>query len=766
MRFFWPSRLLPAILLFLSFAVLTGCSGHRQIERAQRLEDQGKYLEAAVVYEQLLPRYAGQPQKQSIVAARLGECLLRADHPQEAFGAFNEASELDSSNMLANLRLAQFHIAANTPDRAYDHLVAVLDHQPNQAEAIATLGAYYASIGQVQRAEQEFQRALVLEPGRESAAVALADLYNTAGDAEKAREVLTKAVEAGAKDASAWLALGRLEEEQGNGPGAEHAYRNAVQVEDSPESNLRLAQFLLRDGKVKDAEDAMRHADGKRPLESTWLADFELNSGHALQASMQYAAVLDTRINKQSDTDPAATAAIAARVIEADLETQPGAEKPEAGMRNGQSRTLLARTHLEEYRARLDTATIKILESEIALVDGDIGRATLMADAAVAGSPDSAPAYFVLGEIYKSKGDEDAAALEWNDAISHDSGYAPALLALAQLSYAHHRYDAAEEKVAAVVRREPANLEALLLYARILGAERQFEAAQSIARRALAVAPQSAQPRALQGELEMKQGRPGLALIYFEQAILLDPHSEEAVQGLTSVYRTGPVTREMIRKLEGMAAAPPRSSALMEIAGRLYGERRMYEDAARCLKASMEIDQQQATAAMALAKSVAGQPDAEALRQLELLAGKLGGSAGPLLDAVKAQDSKQPEIAIQQYEAAIRRGEYSGVAANNLAWLYAQNGRNLDRALDLAKFAHEREPRNLAIMDTLGFVYLARHEYSQALTVLKDAVELADHGRSSALDADSWNSLRQHLSDAYLHVGEAPSMNPARGAGL
>jgi tetratricopeptide (TPR) repeat protein len=766
MRLFLTLRHIGAVLLLFSFALLLGCSGHRQVQRAERLEDQGKYLEAAVVYEQLLPRYAGQPQKESILAARLGECLLRADHPQEAFSAFNEAVELDSTNILANLRLAQFYIAANAPDRAYNHLVMVLDHQPNQAEAIATLGAYYATIGQVERAEHEFQRALVLEPGRQSAAVALADLYNTAGNVANAREVLTKAAEADRKDASAWLALGRLEEQQGNGPGAEQAYRNAVQVEDSPESNLRLAQFLLRDGKVKEAEDALRHTDGKHPLESTSLADFELNSGHALQASMEYAAVLDNRINKQNDNNPAATSAIAARMIEADLETQPGGEKAQTGRKSGESRTLLARTHLDEYRARLDATTIKILESEIALVEGDIGKATLMGNAAVASSPDSAPAYFVLGEVYKSKGDETDALEQWNDAISHDPAYTPALLALARLAYARHEYSAAEEKAAAVVRHEPANLEALLLYARAFGSEKQFDAAQSIAHRALAVAPQSAQPRVLQGELEMQQGRPGLALIYFEQAILLDPHSEEALQGLTAAYRTGRVTREMVKKLEHTASAAPRSSALMELAGRLYGERGMYEDAARCLKASMEIDQQRATAAMALARSVSGQPDAEAIQQLELLAGRLGGSAGPLLDAVKAQDQKQPEVAIQQYEAAIRRGEYSGVAANNLAWLYAENGRNLDRALDLAKFAHEREPQNLAIMDTLGFVYLARREYSQALTVLKDAVQLADHGRSSALDNDSWNSLRQHLADAYAHVGEAPSMNPARGAGL
>jgi tetratricopeptide (TPR) repeat protein len=110
-------------------------------------------------------------------------------------------------------------------------------------------------------------------------------------------------------------------------------------------------------------------------------------------------------------------------------------------------------------------------------------------------------------------------------------------------------------------------------------------------------------------------------------------------------------------------------------------------------------------------------------------------------------------MAIQKYETAIRRGEYTGVAANNLAWLYAQNGRNLDRALDLAKFAHDRDPGNLAILDTLGFVYLTRREYSQALAVLKDAIGLADHGPHAEMNEDQRNTLRQHLAEAYAHVG-------------
>jgi tetratricopeptide (TPR) repeat protein len=750
MQVFVAGRTLGAILLLL--VVLAGCSGRRQFQRAQQLEQQGHYLEAALIYEQLIPHYSREPRTKSLLETRLGESLLRAGFPQESFNAFTEATELDSSNALAHLRIAQLYIAAKTPDRAYDHLVKVLDLQPNQAEAVAVLGAYYTSVGQVERAEQEFQRALVLEPGRQSVAIALADLYNTGGEVDEARQVLLKSAQADKSDASAWLALGRLEEEQGNGAAAENAYQSAVRAEDVPETNLRLAQFLLRDGKVQPAEDALRHADSKKPLQSTWLADFELNSGHAVRASVQYASVLQNRLAVRQQTDAVETAAIVSRMVEADLDA--ALRLPEMGKAGGneaQGPTSLAHIHLDEYRARLDSTTVKILEAEIALVEGDLGKATLMAGSAVAGNPDSAAAHFIQGEVYKSKGDEAAAAQEWNEAISHDPHYTPALLALARFEYQRKQFNAGEQQVAAVVRSEPANLEALLLYAAILTGKNDYLAAQSIVRRALAVAPQSAQPRVAQAQLEMKQGRSALALIHFQQAILLDPHSQEAIDGLISVYRLGKVTREMIAQLDRLAAAPPRSSALMEIAGRLYGEHHLYADAARCLRESLEIDRQRTTAALALAENVLAESGNEALDKLAPLATSLGGSAGALLDAVQAQEHKQPEVAIAQYEAAIRRGEYTGVAANNLAWLYAEQRRNLDRALELARFAHDRDPKNAAIMDTLGFVHLARREYSQAVMVLQDAITLAGHEGTAD---ETRESLRQHLAQAYLDAGE------------
>src|SRR5205807_10366797 len=154
----------------------------------------------------------------------------------------------------------------------------------------------------------------------QSTAVALADLYGSAGEFEKARQVLIKSAEANKIEPVAFLALGRLEEEQGNGEAAESAYRKAVATNDGPETNLRLAQHLLRAARVQEAEEILSHIDSRKPLESTALPDFELSSGRGIRAAMHYLSALQSRLAIRSDHNSDQTTAFAARVIEADLD--------------------------------------------------------------------------------------------------------------------------------------------------------------------------------------------------------------------------------------------------------------------------------------------------------------------------------------------------------------------------------------------------------------------------------------------------------------
>ncbi len=185
----------------------------------------------------------------------------------------------------------------------------------------------------------------------------------------------------------------------------------------------------------------------------------------------------------------------------------------------------------------------------------------------------------------------------------------------------------------------------------------------------------------------------------------------------------------------------------MEIAGRLYAEHGWYDDAKRCLAATLRLDPQRTTAAEALAKTFAATGNLTAASDS---AARTDGTSATLLAGIRAQEHNDVNSAIRNYERAVRGGEKSGVAANNLAWLYAQQGTNLNHALNLAQTAQSFLPHDAAVMDTLGVVHLRLREYSEAIKALESAKQLAvENSSSTQLIAQ----IRQHLAEAYLRAG-------------
>src|SRR5205085_655922 len=234
----------------------------------------------------------------------------------------------------------------------------------------------------------------------------------------------------------------------------------------------------------------------------------------------------------------------------------------------------------------------------------------------------------------------------------------------------------------------------------------------------------------------------------YQQAVVLAPSSQEAIQGLVNVYRFGKITRPMLLKMERVASNPPQSATLMETAGRLFAQNGWYTDAQRCLRAAANLDPQRSAALTALARSYLDSGDTEAARRA--IAGANRGWA-ELLEGDQAwQQHDDVQNATRSFEAALHHGENSGVTANNLAWIYAERSMNLDRALELAQFAHQTLPRDLGVMDTLGYVYLQRREYNQAIQIFENAL---GYQKAERIEGAPVAELRQHLAEAYRKAG-------------
>ena len=66
-----------------------------------------------------------------------------------------------------------------------------------------------------------------------------------------------------------------------------------------------------------------------------------------------------------------------------------------------------------------------------------------------------------------------------------------------------------------------------------------------------------------------------------------------------------------------------------------------------------------------------------------------------------------------------------GIAAGNLAWVYLQQGGDLDVALGLAQKGKQLMPQMPAISDTLGWVMYKKRMYSNALSLFEECVSQA-----------------------------------------
>jgi predicted Zn-dependent protease len=125
--------------------------------------------------------------------------------------------------------------------------------------------------------------------------------------------------------------------------------------------------------------------------------------------------------------------------------------------------------------------------------------------------------------------------------------------------------------------------------------------------------------------------------------------------------------------------------------------------------------------------------------------------------------------ATTRYEAIVKLDPRAAVASNNLAWRYAEAGKDLGTALRLAQAAYAQLPERPEVLDTLGAVYLRQGQPALAVTALRDAVSRAPDnpvyrarlGRALA-DAGQPDAARRELEQSLKGGDTFPDAAAAR----
>jgi len=90
---------------------------------------------------------------------------------------------------------------------------------------------------------------------------------------------------------------------------------------------------------------------------------------------------------------------------------------------------------------------------------------------------------------------------------------------------------------------------------------------------------------------------------------------------------------------------------------------------------------------------------------------------------------------------------------NDLGYLYADQGKNLEKAESMIRKAVQEEPDKPAYLDSLGWVLFKRGKAKESLEPLMKAVEFQKLEEKKGI-APPDATIREHLGDVYLHLQE------------
>jgi Flp pilus assembly protein TadD len=91
---------------------------------------------------------------------------------------------------------------------------------------------------------------------------------------------------------------------------------------------------------------------------------------------------------------------------------------------------------------------------------------------------------------------------------------------------------------------------------------------------------------------------------------------------------------------------------------------------------------------------------------------------GLLMDGTGRTDQARPI-----YEQVLKIDPSQPVALNNLAYIKAEQGTDLESALSMAQRARQEAPKSRQVEDTLGWIYIRKNLSDEAIRIFKDVTE-------------------------------------------
>jgi tetratricopeptide (TPR) repeat protein len=775
-------------ILALLLAAAVACQSDQakiaeHMARGDKYAEEKKQAEAIIEYKSVLqldPNHAN-------AHYALAKAFLRNNMAREGYWELRETVRLDPSNLEARVAFAQLAIVAGEPEEALAQSEAVIAADPAKISGWVMKGQALQVLKRKDEAHEAFLKAFEVGPEDAGAVRVLAMSLESRDEYARADELYQKAL-ALSPDMNGYAEYGRFLTRAYRGERTEESeasFRKAVELakpEELADAYAALANFYYRRNRYDELVKVLEEGIAKHPdsVDLIYLlARFYSSQGDETKARelIEQAtkarpsdpkpylilAAYRARLNDPEGALAAAEQALAVAPDDESSQLRKAELLVEIGFKDNDT------AKIEEGRRIIDAILANepsnpgalFIQAKINLASKKPDDAITAIRTAINAKPNWAEAYFVLGTALASKGEHAEARNELARSLEIDANLYQAQQVLAKVHQALGEHEYAVEAGRRFLQQQPDSLEMRLLVAQsLVQLGRLQEAKQDMAR--VPEARRGPEGNYALARIHLGLGEYKEARRYLEIADAAAPRNADILSNLLTLDAQDKRLPESTARINAAIEADPGNAKLQQLGGVLAEMTGRPEDAERMYKKAIELDPNDLAGYERLARfySATGRlPDTVKTWEKALEMHPDQANVHHFL-GVLYELGGQRELAQKRYEDAIRLDPRLSEAKNNLAYLFAETGQNLDRALDLAQEAKTQLPENASVSDTLGWVMHKRGMHSAAISYLKEAEAGTDPNDASI------GVIRYHLALAYEANGESDAARDALSRAL
>lgn len=247
------------------------------------------------------------------------------------------------------------------------------------------------------------------------------------------------------------------------------------------------------------------------------------------------------------------------------------------------------------------------------------------------------------------------------------------------------------------------------------------------------------------GAIAINEHQDSIAIELFKQVTKMAGWNVQAWVRLGGLYFDNKKYDEAVKVMDEAIQLFPDDFTVNLILGLSLAQSNRETEARPYLKKAVDIDPNDVNALSAYGFTLnqlnENEEAAEYLKKaLKLSPGNVNllGTLGLIYDGLENW-----EACDSTYEEALSIDSTNALVNNNYAYSLSERGIKLDKALQMAKIAIEKDPLNSSYLDTIGWVYFKLGQYEKAKEYIEQAIKVG--GESSV--------MLEHLGDVNYKLG-------------